>query len=112
MVGMPHEHAARAAGSVPQVNPATDTQISPGVYARQETDSRHCLFGTPLRFVPKLLDRVFHMKQQSRQLLWKSSLELSDHEWSYIKEVLSHERVRPLLQRGERVLKPLPGEEA
>eukprot|EP00878_Enallax_costatus_P027241 GHUV01029304.1.p1 GENE.GHUV01029304.1~~GHUV01029304.1.p1 ORF type:complete len:204 (+),score=42.41 GHUV01029304.1:455-1066(+) len=108
VIGAPVGAPARAAGTSPQVNPATDTEIAPGVYARQEPDGYHCLFGSPLRNIPKMLSKVFQMRQQQGQLLWKSSIALSDWEWRYIKDALGHERIRPLLQTGQRVLKPLP----
>lgn len=109
VIGAPVEAPARASGAVPQVNLATDTEIAPGVFARQEPDGYHCLLGSPLRHVPKLLCRIFQMQQQRGQLLWKSSIVLTDEEWRYIKDALGHERIQPLLQRGQRVLKPLPG---
>lgn len=49
------------------------------------------------------------MHQQPGQLAWRSDLELRAFEWSYLKGVFAHERLQPLLQRGQRVLTPLPG---
>lgn len=59
--------------------------------------------------MPKLLERMFGMRQQAGHLLWRSTLALSDAEWRYITGALGHERIRPLLERGQRVLTPLPG---
>lgn len=40
--------------------------------------------------------------------MWKCDLELTEREWQYIKNVFAHDRLRPLLQHGRRVLAPLP----
>jgi hypothetical protein len=74
-----------------------------------QPDQRHILYGRPLANCPKLLSRIFKMRQQPGQLVWKSDLALADREWEYLKGVFAHQRLRPLLQHGRRVLQPLPG---
>lgn len=55
------------------------------------------------------MSRIFKMRQQPGQLVWKSDLALAEREWEYLKGVFAHQRLRPLLQHGRRVLQPLPG---
>lgn len=74
-----------------------------------QPDRHHILFGQALANCPKLLSRIFKMRQQAGQLVWKCDLELTEREWQYIKNVFAHDRLRPLLQHGRRVLAPLPG---
>uniref|UniRef100_A0A383VUL4 Uncharacterized protein n=1 Tax=Tetradesmus obliquus TaxID=3088 RepID=A0A383VUL4_TETOB len=73
-----------------------------------DPDGRHCLFGEPLRHAPKLLRRIFRMRQQPGQLLWASEQPLEAEAWQYLQDVFAAPRIRPLLMRGQRVLKPLP----
>lgn len=73
-----------------------------------QADSRHVLYGPALRHCPKLLQRIFRMRQLPGQLVWKCDLALTAPEWFFMKGVLAHPRLRPLLQSGTRVLEPLP----
>lgn len=41
--------------------------------------------------------------------MWRATWKLTDEEWDYIKEVIKSDDLRPALERGIRVLKPLPG---
>lgn len=75
-----------------------------------QADGRHILYGGLLANCPKLLTRIFKMRQQPGQLAWRSDLALRGFEWKYLKEVFAHTRLQQGLQHGRRVLKPLPGE--
>mmetsp|Transcript_26868 Transcript_26868/g.58630 ORF Transcript_26868/g.58630 Transcript_26868/m.58630 type:complete len:305 (+) Transcript_26868:157-1071(+) len=97
----------RPSGTVPSLNPG-DITLAPGVYATEVPDNRHKVFGTPLRNVYKLLERLFHFQRLPGQLVWQSTLALTALEWAYIKDVLSSNRLQPTLQNGTRVLTPLP----
>lgn len=96
-----------ARGTAPQPQPS-DRALPNGVFAREQPDGRHCLFGEPLRHAPKLLRRIFRMRQQPGQLLWASEQPLEAEAWQYLQDVFAAPRIRPLLTRGQRVLKPLP----
>lgn len=98
-----------ARGTTPQPQPS-DCALPNGVFAREQPDGRHCLFGEPLRHAPKLLRRIFRMRQQPGQLLWASEQPLEAEAWQYLQDVFAAPRIRPLLMRGQRVLKPLPGQ--
>lgn len=100
---------ARAHGAVPAHQPG-DRRITRNVWAREQPNQRHILYGTALANCPKLLARILKMQQLPGELAWQSELVLEDQEWQYIQDVFAAERIRPLLRHGRRVLAPLPGE--
>jgi hypothetical protein len=107
VIGAPIGRPAHAAGTLPQRLPG-DTQVTARVWAREQADGRHILYGGLLANCPKLLTRIFKMRQQPGQLAWRSDLPLRGFEWNYLKEVFAHTRLQQGLQHGRRVLKPLP----
>jgi hypothetical protein len=103
----PHQPEV-AQGAAPQPQP-DDRDLGNGIYAREHPDGKHCLFGAPLRFAPKLLRRIFRMRQLPGHLAWVSDTPLDAAGWQYMQDAFAAERIQPLLRHGRRVLRPLPG---
>jgi hypothetical protein len=58
--------------------------LSQGVFAREQADGHHCLFGALLANCLNLLHRIFGMQQERDQLLGRSRLALTADEWRYV----------------------------
>ena len=105
-------HPAAASAAAAAATQCMPCPIAPGVWALADPiGGRHYLLGAPLANVDRLLERILRFKRAGSEFFWQWERPLGPEAWAYVWEALAGGRVQPLLQqRGERVLKPLPGE--
>jgi hypothetical protein len=83
--------------------------LVPGIWALSVPAGGQLLYGAALANADKLLQRVLGFARRGRAPLWYRAAALDAEAWTYVCAALRASRIQPLLQRGERVLKPLPG---